>query len=280
MRVSWLSGLFLVVAAAAPAGAEEWSRQYTIAGRADLRVQADDASVRVESGPAGQIGARVVTTGWRIAPDEVVITESQSGDRVDIQVRLPKHRMGWSGHRSIEVTLKVPAQADLDIHTGDGAIEARAVNGRIQLSTGDGSLTAADLQGEIHMHSGDGSIAATGLSGKVSADTGDGSVKVSGRFAGLDLRSGDGHVDATVESGSKLESPWSIHTGDGGVTMRLPEGLGAELDATTGDGGITVDKPVAVRGEIKENRVHGQLGAGGPLLTIHTGDGSIRLSGL
>lgn len=280
MRVSWLSGLFLVAAAVAPAGAEEWSRQYAIAGRADLRVQADDASVRIETGPASQVGALVVTKGWRIAPDEVVITESQSGDHVDLQVRLPKLRMGWSGNRSIEVTLKVPAQADLDVKTGDGAIEAGAVSGRIQLSTGDGNLTASGVQGEIRLHSGDGNISATGLSGKLSADTGDGNLNVAGRFAGLDLRSGDGRIEATVETGSKLESPWSVRTGDGSVSVRLPEGLGAELDANTGDGGITLDKPVAVRGEIKENRVRGQLGAGGPLLSIHTGDGSIRLSGL
>jgi hypothetical protein len=41
-----------------------------------------------------------------------------------------------------------------------------------------------------------------------------------------------------------------------------------------------VDLPVTVRGRISESAVKGTIGSGGPLLQIHTGDGSIRLSGL
>jgi len=279
MRVSWLWVLVVVAAGVAPAGADEWSRQYAVKGRPVVHVRADDAGVRVETGAASEVAARVATTGWKIGPGDVVITESQSGDTVDVEIRLPKMRMGW-GDRSVEVNLRVPADSDLDIRTGDGTIDARAVNGRIKLSTGDGNLTAHGLQGEIQLHSGDGTIAADGLSGRLAADTGDGDLDVRGRFVGLDLRTGDGDIQAAVEAGSKLEAPWSVRTGDGRVTLRLPEGLGAELDAHTGDGGIVLDKPVSVHGEVKENRVRGQLGAGGPLLSIHTGDGPIRLSGL
>ena len=36
---------------------------------------------------------------------------------------LPKNRPGWgTGHRSITVALRVPKQADLSVHTGDGSI--------------------------------------------------------------------------------------------------------------------------------------------------------------
>jgi hypothetical protein len=279
MRVSWLGGLVVVAAGVAPAGADEWSRQYAVKARPAVHVRADDAGVRVETGAVSEVAARVTTTGWKIGPGDVVITESQSGDTVDIEIRLPKMRMGW-GDRSVEVSLRVPAESDLDIRTGDGTIDARAVNGRIKLSTGDGNLTAHGLQGEIQLHSGDGTIAADGLSGRLAADTGDGDLDVRGRFVGLDLRTGDGDIQAAVEAGSKLEAPWSVRTGDGRVTLRLPEGLGAELDLHTGDGGIVLDQPVSVHGEVRENRVRGQLGAGGPLFSIHTGDGPIRVSGL
>ena len=281
MRMAWVTGLALVALAARPARADEWTHQYPLKGGAELHVKTDDGSVRIETGAGSEIDARVTTAGWRIAPGEVTITESQTGDRVDIEVRLPKDRPGWgTGHRSITVALRVPKQADLSVHTGDGSIEVQPVSGHLDLSTGDGSITADGLQGAIRLHTGDGSIRATGLSGRLEADTGDGHMDVRGRFDVLDLRTGDGGIEAAAEAGSKVEAAWSLRSGDGGITLRLPEGLGAELDAHTGDGGIVLDKPVTVTGTISQNTVRGKLGAGGLPLQIHTGDGSIRLLGL
>jgi hypothetical protein len=281
MRVAWATGLALAVLAASAAGADEWTHQYPLKGGAELHVRTDDGSVRIETGIGSEIDARVTTVGWRIAPGEVTITESQTGDRVDIEVRLPKDRPGWgTGHRSITVALRVPKQADLTVHTGDGSIEAQPVSGHLDLSTGDGSITADGLQGAIRLHTGDGSIRATGLSGRLEADTGDGHMNVRGRFDVLDLRTGDGGIEATAEAGSKVEAAWSLRSGDGSITLRLPEGFGADLDAHTGDGGIDLDKPVMVTGTISPNTVRGKLGAGGLPLQVHTGDGAIRLLGL
>jgi hypothetical protein len=280
MRVSWLAVVGgLAFAVAVPAGADEWSRQYAVKGRPDVHVRTDDGSVRIEPGAAPEVVARVTTIGWKIGPGDVVIRESQTADRVDIEVRLPKVNVSW-GNRKIDVTLSVPAEADLEVHTGDGAIDAHGLSGSLRFSTGDGKITLDALSGDVKLHTGDGNIAATALAGRLAADTGDGDVDIRGRFTGLDVRTGDGNVAAAVAPGSKVESPWSVRTGDGNVTLRLPNGLDATLDAHTGDGGITLDKPIAVTGEVKENRVRGQLGAGGPALTVHTGDGRIRLEGM
>ena len=238
----------------------------------------DDGSVRVEAGEGQAIEAQVTTEGWKIAAGEVAITESQTGDRVVIEVRLPRHQNGidWR-HRSVKVLVKVPREADLDIHTGDGAVSVAPISGRVTISTGDGSITAAGLHGEIRLHTGDGSISATGLEGRLRADTGDGHVNVRGRFDGLELRTGDGHIEALVEQGSKVSEAWSLSSGDGGITMSIPEDLGAELDAHAGSGSIVLDAPVTVTGTISESRVRGQLAGGGSPLRVHTGDGSIHL---
>jgi hypothetical protein len=281
MRVAWLAGLSVVVAVASPALGDEWSHKYPLTGAPDVHVKTDDGSVRIETGGGAEVEARVTTEGWKIAPGEVTVTESQAGDRVEIQVQLPKNHFGWgSQHRSVRVVLRVPKQADLDVHTGDGSVEAQPVSGRLNISTGDGSITADGLQGEIHLHTGDGSIRATGLGGRLEADTGDGSMNVRGRFDLLDLRTGDGGIEAGAEPGSKVETAWSLRSGDGSITLRLPEDLGAELDAHTGDGSIVLDKPLTVTGTIKSSSVRGKLGAGGQPLRIQTGDGSIRLGSL
>jgi DUF4097 and DUF4098 domain-containing protein YvlB len=279
MRLAWLAGLALFALAAAPARADEWTHQYSVKGKPELRVKTDDGAVRIETGTAGTVDARVTTEGWRIAPGEVTVTESQTGDRVDLEVKAPKGHTG-TGHRSIEVLLRVPKESDLDVSTGDGSIKAEPVSGRLNLSTSDGSINADGLQGEILLHTGDGSIRAEGLSGRLTGGTGDGSMTVRGRFDVLDLKTGDGSINATAEAGSKVESAWSLHSGDGSITLRVPDGLGAELDAQTSDGSIHLDKPAMVKGSIREHAVRGTLGPGGPPLKIYTGDGSIRLTGL
>lgn len=281
MRTGWLLGVAVIGLAGAPARADEWSHRYPLKGAADLHVKTDDGSVRIETGDYTEISARVTTEGWAIGPDGARITESQSGDRVDIEVRLPQHH-SWHGveRRSVRVVLQVPKRADLDVHTGDGSVVVQPVSGRLTVSTGDGSITADGLQGEIRLHTGDGSIKAGGLSGQLQADTGDGHMTVKGRFELLDLSTGDGGIDADVEPGSKVEKPWSLRSGDGGITLRVPEDLGAELDAHTGDGHIQLDKPVAVTGTVSSSTIKGRLGAGGEPLRIHTGDGSIKLQRL
>jgi len=280
MRVPGLAGLALVALVASPARGDEWTRQYPVKGRPDVRVRADDASVRIETGAASQVDARVTTKGWRIGPGEVTVTESQAGNRVDLEVRRPRGSGFGMSNRSIEIVLSMPRDADLAVSTGDGSITVQPVTGKVDLSTGDGSISAEGLQGEIRLHSGDGSIRASGLAGRLKADTGDGSMTVRGRFDVLDLRTGDGSINATAEAGSKAEAAWSLRSGDGSITLRLPEGLGAELDVQTGDGSISIDKSLGVSGTIREHSVRGPLGPGGPPLQIYTGDGSIRLSGL
>jgi len=278
MRLAWLAGLALFALAAAPARADEWTHQYPVKGKPELHVKTDDGAVRIETGTEAVVDARVTTEGWRIAPGEVTVTESQTGNRVDLEVKTPKGHFG-TGKRSVEVLLRVPKQSDLDVSTGNGSIKAQPVSGRLNLSTGDGSITADGLEGEIRLHTGDGSIRAESLSGRVKADTGDGSMTVRGRFDVLELQTGDGSIEGTVEAGSKVESAWSLHSGDGSITLRLPDDLGAELDAQTGDGSISLGKPAMVKGTIREHVVRGTLGPGGPPLKIYTGDGSIRLTG-
>jgi hypothetical protein len=280
MRVAWLTGMAVAALAASPVQGDEWSRRYPLKGRPEVIVKTDDGSVRVETHEAAEVLAQVTTRGWSIGPGEVTVTESQSGDRVQLEVRLPQMRWSFGGNhnRSVEVVLKVPKQADLDVKTGDGAVDVRPVSGRLSISTGDGAITAEGLQGEIRLHTGDGAIRASGLSGRLNADTGDGRMSVQGRFEALDLSTGDGGIDVLVEPGSRVATAWSLSSGDGGITLRVPEDFGAELDAHTGDGRIVLEQPVSVSGKVSSSKVRGTLGAGGQPLKIHTGDGSIRVS--
>jgi hypothetical protein len=280
LKAGWV-GLGILAVAVSSAEADDWSKHYALTGRPELRLTTDDGSVRVEAGEGPQIEAQVTTEGWKIAPGEVTVTESQTGDKVEIEVRLPPHRSVLNmGRHSVKVVVRVPREADLEIRTGDGAVSVAPISGRVAISTGDGSIDAAGLHGEIRLHTGDGSIHATGLEGRLHADTGDGQMRVRGRFDSLDLRTGDGHIEALVEPGSKVSEAWSLSSGDGGISMSLPADFGAELDAHAGDGGVVVDAPMTVTGTVSASAVRGTLAGGGGPLRVRTGDGSIHLQRL
>jgi hypothetical protein len=74
-----------------------------------------------------------------------------------------------------------------------------------------------------------------------------------------------------------VASTWSIRTGDGSVDVVLPLDLQANIDASTNDGRISLGIPVTVEGTFKNSQIHGKMNGGGQSLSIHTGDGSIRL---
>ncbi|HYL76220.1 MAG TPA: hypothetical protein VEU96_18565 [Bryobacteraceae bacterium] len=243
--------------------ADEWSKKFTVSGKPTLRVDANDGSVQIRTWDRKEIEARVTTVGWRLSPDEVRVIDRQTGDRVEVEVRIPHRPFSvMFGRRSIRVEIQVPRELQSDIHTGDGAI------------------TVEGLHGETHLSTGDGHIDADSLDGTLDANTGDGKIRARGRFDLLNLHTGDGSIEAEIASGSRMNSAWTVRTGDGHVTLRLPTNFSADLDVHTGDGHIQSDLPVTVSGMRHEHELRGRLNAGGQLFTVRTNDGSIRLERL
>lgn len=244
------------------AWADDWSKDYNVGAKPEVRLDAKDGNVDVTAWDRNEIHAHVVTDGYRIGGDGVRIDESQSGNSVVINIRIPHNFcIGWC-RKSLRVELQVPKQANLNLKTGDGNITGSGVGGDIYLDTGDGNITLNSLEGNLE------------------ATTGDGNVRIDGRFDRLQIHTGDGNVEAEARDGSKLNDSWSVRTGDGNVTLRVPQGLSADLDLRTGDGRITLDFPVTVSGSMSRSRISGKLNQGGPLLEVHTGDGSIHLDKL
>jgi Putative adhesin len=275
-------GAAFIATAAFPARADEWTKTYTVSGRADLHVTTDDGDVIITSADQKQIDARVVTQGFKLSPGDVHVEETQSGDQVTLHVKMPHFNWSfWGSHSKwVHVELRVPHELDLDVHTGDGNVTSSAIAGHVRIDTGDGHITVSGLKGEIRLHTGDGHIEASGLDGSLDVDTGDGHVRLDGRFDSLNVRTGDGNIEAKVLNGSKVATNWKMHSGDGHINVWLPSDLSAELDAHTGDGHITLDIPVTVSGSLSHSTIHGKLNGGGGALSISSGDGSIHVQRL
>jgi hypothetical protein len=300
MRLGIFCAALMAAASAAPgASAEEVVKSYTVSGRPTVRVDTNDGSVRVTTGDSKQVEFRVEYHGLELGKN-LRVDSKQDGDKVELTARMTGHwgfSIGWGrDSRGLHIEVRMPRDGDLhvetgdgsvqaeaingsvNIHTGDGSVKANTLNGNIDLHTNDGSITVDGLKGDIRLRTGDGSIEARDLDGKVEADSGDGHIRIVGRFDGLNVKTGDGSVDTRVQPGSKMASSWTIRTGDGSVDIVLPSEFQADIDATTGDGHISLGIPVTVEGTFSKSQIRGKMNGGGQSLTIHTGDGSIRLS--
>lgn len=222
-----------------------------------------------------------------VAP--ITVRAEQDGNRITVDVTAPR-----SGHgglfgvngRSAKLIVSLPASSDVTAKSGDGSIDVESLTGRLDLRSGDGSIRGRSLIGDVNAHTGDGSIHLDAVDGALNVDTGDGSIRVTGKLTTVRARTGDGSMTIHADPGSTTAGDWDLTTGDGSVTLEIPDGFNGELDAHTGDGGVHVsDLSIAdtsgsddgVRHSRRKNSVRGRLGSGGKSVRIRTGDGSITL---
>jgi hypothetical protein len=266
-------------------------KRFVVNGHPDVNLRTFDGSIQLKSWDKNEVLVEIERRG----PDEqstdaLVVNTSQDGNRIVVEVPAPPDRgrgihIGSWQSPSVSLVVTAPREVNVVARTGDGSISADELAGTVELNSGDGSIQARRVEGSLRVRTGDGSIDITDATGRVEADSGDGSVELSGRLDALDVRTGDGAVRLDILDGSALKSDWSVNTGDGSISVRLPGNLDADLDAHTGDGGVHADGlPVAAeRDDTSGNRdtrdtLRAHLGKGGRTLRLRSGDGSINIS--
>ena len=259
-------------------------KQFKVSGTPTLRLITFDGSIDIQGWDKPHVSIEIEKRGaTREAIDQLEVRTQQSGDTIELEVKAPRAESlrGIGLHRSAYARLivSVPRAANVTARSGDGSIKIDRVTGTLDLRTNDGSIRAAEVSGELSLDTSDGSVTVENAEGRLFVDTGDGSVSVTGRLAAVKLHSGDGSVVYRADPGSRMTDNWEITTGDGTVSVYLPQGFAADLDAHTGDGVIRSEiEGIPSRSRDSARRtLKGKIGEGGKLLRIRTGDGSIRL---
>lgn len=164
---------------------------------------------------------------------------------------------------------------DPRLNTGSGDVKLESVKGRVYAETGSGNIVARNVEGGLYGKTGSGDIEYYQTSGgNVLAHTGSGNIRLHGVKGGVEAHTGSGDVDVDGEA----TSAWDIQTGSGNVDLHMPQNANFEINAQSSSGSIQMGRPVTVQGTLKRNHVEGKVGSGGPLLTLHTGSGDIRLN--
>jgi DUF4097 and DUF4098 domain-containing protein YvlB len=259
-------------------------KQFSTTGTPDVDLSTFDGAIEIRPWDKAEVLVVIEKRARNKAEaDTIDVHAEQNGNHVRVEAKVPEHDrvfgFAWHASRSARLIVSAPASSNIVAKSGDGSIDIERITGRVDLRSGDGTIRGNSLHGDLRAHTGDGAIKLDDVNGALDVDTGDGSISASGTFTSVHARSGDGGVTIHAATGSAAAADWDIVTGDGSVTLELPDGFSGELDAHTGDGGIRLrDVTVSnATGEMSKHTVRGTLGAGGKTVRLRTGDGSITL---
>jgi DUF4097 and DUF4098 domain-containing protein YvlB len=289
---------------------------------ADSRVE---RTMKLEPGGTFRLDSDVgaVVVRGKAAPGAHVLFESSRTDLEDrlefrfdekageASVTAKSRHHGWFDgfHGRVTVTVEVPFETSVDIHTAGGSIDLAGLKRPARLRTSGGSLRIADLSadldgdtsgGSVHVRNvagnarvgtSGGSIEAERIQGSLDAATSGGSVRVENVSGDLKAHSSggpirileaSGRVDADT-SGGGVEVAFAkgngkggrIESSGGGITVSLDPSVHLEIDAHAEH--VDSELPLTVSGRFSRESLHGTLNGGGPSLRIETSGGSIRI---
>ena len=134
----------------------------------------------------------------------------------------------------------------------------------LSLKTHNGAVAISDVRGQIRFEAHNGAVHLKRLAGDVSGGTHNGEIKA--------------ELMGSLWEGRQLE----LSTNNGGITLSMPAGYSAHVQAETSNGHIQSDFPITVSGEIKPRRLDTNIGSGGsPIhLTTHNGQVTLQRAGL
>ena len=259
---------------------------------------------RITFGSEGNWGRGHTTV--RVADDGTFDGNDDDGSRVEIG-----SRSGGLEARA-DLTVAVPAGKELHLHLAAGDVNVSNVDGDISVDVNSADVTTNGTKGSLTLDTGSGQTSVTDADGDVNLDSGSGSVTLSrirgdrlsidagsGRMRGdnintkrieMDLGSGGASLKNVTATDIKLDCGsgsteldlvsdirmLDIDSGSGGVTVWIPESLGAKVDIDAGSGGIDMGVPVSVT-RWESDHVIGTIGDGNGSIRIDAGSGGVRL---
>jgi len=255
-----LLALFFMGLTPAPDNQEEFQKTLPLSSAGTFSLKNVNGEVRINTWKEAKVEIKALKKTNKEAQNlqKVKIEITASADAVSIDTVYPKHEN--TGVR-VDYDIQVPEGVNLGgVDSVNGGVHITGPFGRVTASTTNGSVHVEDASGNLKLETTNGDIEAVRIAGPIDAHTTNG--------------------DITLEL-MKLEAAVTAETTNGGVTLRL--GAGQEtnglLEAETTNGSLSFDIPVTVQSLEKSRRhLRGQIGQGGPLVSLKTVNGSIRLT--
>ena len=237
--------------------------------------------------------------GTKYAPEaaalkDVRIKADVNGNIASITTESPS---GTWGNYGASYTIHLPRNTAVSrAKSTNGSVSAEDLDGGGSLASTNGRITLHRDEGDFDVRTTNGSIEYEDCSGVERAETTNGGVRGTLKTGAFEARSTNGSIDLTLAkpradhelrasttNGSiriALDAfagnPIRANTTHGSVTLRLPHDTNARIDAHTSVSRITSDFPVSAE-ESDKHELRGKLGQGGPVISLTSTTGAIRI---
>ena len=179
----------------------------------------------------------------------------------------------FPGNMGARFLIRVPRKTALDrIVSSNGAIRVGNTTGGVDAQTSNGAIEIDSVSGELRLRTSNGRIRASGATAPCEVVTSNGPVTLGFTDAPagpVRVRTSNGSVDVSLAKAPKNNI--RLETSNGSITLELPADTAARLNAESSHSPIVSDFDVAGA----KNHLEGNIGAGGPLIELHTSNGRI-----
>ena len=224
----------------------------------------------------GTVEAR--TSGGNIRIDDAgkTVTAHTSAGNIHVGKAAAKVDAHTSGGDVV-----VEAAADAVVAgTSAGNIRVKQAAGKVEAKTAGGNIEVGAADAAVTVQTSAGNIKLGAMKAKVEARNTGGDITVSQAHAAVTAKTSAGNVSATFAAAP--DGDVQLETSGGNVTLALPESAAVNLSAKTAAGNVTSELPVTTVATTsrKSGQLSGQINGGGPVMTLRTSAGNIRVKKL
>lgn len=234
--------------------AEDFYWSGALAAGEILEIKGTNGAILVEPARGDEVEVRATARGRRSDPREVRIERVEHGEGITFCAVYPtpsgeRENYCGPGPEGRNNTRRNDVQVEFVVSLPPGVLFAgKTVNGDVEALDLESDLSVSTVNGDVDVST----------TGYAEAQTVNGSIEA--RMGRMDPGGG-----------------LRFETVNGSITLDLPDDVDADLDARWVNGGLDSDLPFRVEGRVSRQRAQGVFGDGGPLLSVSTVNGSIRV---
>ncbi len=239
---------------------EEFSKVLPLKSSGTFSLRNVNGSITITTWKEDKVDIKALKT-TKGDPDklkEVEIEVESTANSVSVDTIFPR---GKNIRVSVKYEVKVPQGVNLGkVKSTNGSVCITGPVGNTNASTTNGKVELDGANGTVSLSSTNGKIEAANVKGEIDADTTNGTIV-------LEVFSFEDEIKASTTNGS--------------ITLRVGslEKANADFNARTVNGSISLDLPITLKSMKKSRRsLEGQIGQGGPEISLRTVNGSIRIT--
>ncbi len=225
------------------------------------------------------VGFLGVPTGTWVSKAQA--RKSLESVRVDIipddralRVRVNAESPDANSQVTLKLSFRVPRQTAVRLVSTDGAIAASALEGGVEVSTVNGKIDLNRIQGSVHAATDNGRVQLTEVNGDVRVVTENGAIACREIAGVADLRSTNGSIRTLGAGGNALV----CRSANGSIEIELAQDGGCGLDILSAQGNVECGLPLDALSERGHHAIRGTVRGGGPVLSLVTTNGRIRVN--